>query len=247
VQAKFIDVLHSPFVFELYQSCIKKELDLKKYNIIEAKRVLLKKDKRSLFYEDFGASNKSRETKVSLLANEHLKPARIAQILCRILEKYGYANAVELGTSLGITTCYLGMGIQSGGMVYTIEASEQVRIIANEGINGLGLVPKITSYLGTFDQVLPGVLKDIGKLDFLFIDGNHSYEATLRYFEMAKPYLHNKSLLVFDDIYWSAGMTKAWEEIKVDPIVTVTVDLFFVGLVYFRREQVKEHFKLRIF
>jgi predicted O-methyltransferase YrrM len=90
------------------------------------------------------------------------------------------------------------------------------------------------------------VLEKIKTLDMLFIDGNHSYDATMRYFEMCKPYLHNQSLIVFDDIYWSKGMTQAWKEIKADPIVTVSIDLFFIGLVFFRKEQVKENFKLRI-
>jgi hypothetical protein len=80
----------------------------------------------------------------------------------------------------------------------------------------------------------------------LFIDGNHSYEATMRYFELSKPFLNNESMVVFDDIYWSKGMTRAWEQIKADPQVKVSIDLFFVGLVFFRKEQVKENFKLRI-
>ncbi|MFY8189892.1 MAG: class I SAM-dependent methyltransferase, partial [Bacteroidia bacterium] len=92
----------------------------------------------------------------------------------------------------------------------------------------------------------PDILQKLQSIDLLFIDGNHSYEATLRYFNLCKPYLHNDSLLIFDDIYWSKGMTNAWEEIKADPMVKVSVDLFFIGLVFFRKEQVKENFKLRI-
>ncbi len=242
-----MDILHSPFVFELHQTCIKKEKDLGKYKDIELLRERLKKDDRPLFYVDFGASQKSRETSVSVLAKQHLKPARIAQILSRMMQKYGYKNALELGTSLGVTTNYLALGTNPEQKVYTIEASEQVRKVALENMEQLRFRPKITSLLGTFDAILPEILPSIGKLDFLFIDGNHSYEATMRYFEMSKPYLHNDSVVIFDDIYWSAGMTQAWEEIKADPKVKVTVDLFFVGLVYFRVEQVKEHFRLRVF
>ena len=154
-----------------------------------------------------------------------------------------YQNCLELGTSLGITTQYLALGSNKNKRIHTIEASKEVREIALEGFQNN---KAIQSYLGTFDKVMPNLLKDVKGLDMLFIDGNHSYEATMRYFELSKPYLNNESMLVFDDIYWSKGMTHAWEQIKADPQVKVSIDLFFVGLVFFRKEQVKENFKLRI-
>jgi len=247
VSATRIDVLHSPFVYNLYQCCIARENDKSKYAEIEKLRIQFKADKRTLFYEDFGASAKSRETTVSKLAHQHLKPARIAQILSRMIAHYAYQNCLELGTSLGITTNYLAFGSNRTHPIHTIEASQQVQQIAKEGFAILGYDKKIEPHLGTFDEVLPSLLTKVGKLDFLYIDGNHSYEATLRYFEMCKPYLQNDSVVVFDDIYWSPGMTKAWEEIKQDKSVQISVDLFFVGMVFFRKEQVKEHFQLRIF
>lgn len=241
--AKWIDILHSPFVFNLYQKCIQRESDLLAYKAIESIRARLLKDKRALFYDDFGASAKSREVLVKTLAKRHLKPARVAQILGRIRQYLNYQNCIELGTSLGITTQYLALGADNKTSIHTIEASKEVREIALEGFQNNKC---IQSYLGTFDDVLPSLLKDVKVLDMLFIDGNHSYEATMRYFELSKPFLNNESMVVFDDIYWSKGMTRAWEQIKADPQVKVSIDLFFVGLVFFRKEQVKENFKLRI-
>jgi hypothetical protein len=52
--------------------------------------------------------------------------------------------------------------------------------------------------------------------------------------------------MVFDDIHWSEGMERAWEEIKRDPAVTLTIDIFFVGLVFFRKMQlIPQHFTIR--
>jgi predicted O-methyltransferase YrrM len=81
--------------------------------------------------------------------------------------------------------------------------------------------------------------------DFVFFDGNHQKEATLNYFEMLLPKAHNDTVFVFDDIYWSKGMAEAWETIKLHPKVTVTIDTFFWGFVFFRKEQEKEHFMIR--
>jgi predicted O-methyltransferase YrrM len=241
--AKWIDVLHSPFVFNLFQKCIKKEENITAYAAIEKRRAHLLKDKRALFYEDFGASAKSRKMLVSNIASKHLKPRRIAQIIARIRQYLNSNHCVELGTSLGITTQYLALNANPNTLIHTIEASKEVRNIALEELSENA---SIVSHLGTFDEKLPDILQKLQSIDLLFIDGNHSYEATLRYFNLCKPYLHNDSLLIFDDIYWSKGMTNAWEEIKADPMVKVSVDLFFIGLVFFRKEQVKENFKLRI-
>ena len=80
----------------------------------------------------------------------------------------------------------------------------------------------------------------------LFIDGNHKKEATLEYFQKLLPHVHNDSIMIFDDIRWSKQMEDAWEEIKAHPQVKVTIDTFQWGLVFFRREQVKEHFVIRV-
>ncbi|WP_423818437.1 class I SAM-dependent methyltransferase [Salinimicrobium sp. TIG7-5_MAKvit] len=82
--------------------------------------------------------------------------------------------------------------------------------------------------------------------DLLYIDGNHQKEATLSYFEKLLPTVHNNSVMIFDDIHWSKGMEEAWEEIKAHPKVKVSIDTFQWGLVFFRREQEKEHFVIRV-
>ena len=82
--------------------------------------------------------------------------------------------------------------------------------------------------------------------DLIFIDGNHRKEPTLSYFEKLLPLVHNDSVMILDDIHWSKEMEEAWEEIKKHPSVKVTIDTFFQGFVFFRREQVKEHFVIRV-
>ena len=103
----------------------------------------------------------------------------------------------------------------------------------------------INLVVGRFEDTLEAVLKKVGKIDFAFIDGNHRYDATMNYFHSLLPYTHAYSVLVFDDIYWSEDMKRAWEEIKNHSSVTLTIDLFWCGLVFFRKENAeKQHFKL---
>jgi hypothetical protein len=83
------------------------------------------------------------------------------------------------------------------------------------------------------------------QLDFVYVNGDRTKETTLNYFYTYLLKVHEGSLLVFNDIYRNKGMKVAWEEIKSHPQVTVTIDLFWMGLVYFKKDQVKEHFKIK--
>ena len=79
----------------------------------------------------------------------------------------------------------------------------------------------------------------------IYFDGNHSKKATLEYFELLLPTITNDTVWIFDDIHWSAEMDEAWKAIKNHPKVTVTIDTFQWGLVFFRYEQEREDFVIR--
>ncbi len=254
LNATFIDVLHSPYVFKMYNESIKKQTDSKTlFSEIENLRKSLKNNHQSITYYDYGASAKSegeaKKMLVSHIAKQHLKPARIAEILHYILKNSSLHTCIELGTSLGISSSYLIKALQSKGSYsfYSIEACKDIHDLAKQHIESLQLSKQAHLLNGTFDEVLPGLLNKLDVVDFVFIDGNHSYEATIRYFQLLLPKVHENTILVFDDIYWSEGMTRAWEEIKQDPRITMSIDLFFIGIVVFRKGKVKEDFKLRVF
>ncbi|MES2654623.1 MAG: class I SAM-dependent methyltransferase [Bacteroidota bacterium] len=252
----FIDVLHSPFVFDLYQTAIRSQKDEAKFIAIENCRNSLLTNNQIINYTDLGAgsnmlSNATQKV-VKQIAKTHLKPAKIAAIIHRIVLKYKHKNVVELGTSLGITTSYIASALaanynSSVVKFTTLEGVADVKQIANEQFKKLKLDNYIHSIEGNFNTKLDEVLKQYNELDVFFVDGNHTYEATMEYFKKALPLANNNSVFIFDDIYWSEGMTKAWEEIKASEKVKQTVDLFFIGLVFFRAEQTEQHFKLRIF
>lgn len=249
----WIDVLHSPFVFRLYNTCIKKSIPYdSSFSQIEALRKAYKKNQTEITFTDFGASSQEkgpiRQLRISAIAKNHLKPARIARILFHLLKEIQPENCLELGSSLGITSAYLGSAIKQNkkGKLISIDACKPVHDIAKETIRKCELDKQVEFAYGTFEELLEPTLKRVQKLDFCYIDGNHSYEATCNYFKQLLPYCHENSVLVFDDLYWSKGMQKAWEEIIEHEKVSVSINLFFIGLVFFRKGQVKEHFRLRV-
>jgi predicted O-methyltransferase YrrM len=247
--ATLIDVLHSPFVFRLYNSCIARKSSPQNTSDIQQLRAKLKRNSTRITQTDFGARSQqqpSRTKPISFFAKQHAKSTRINEILYSLVKEYQYNTCIELGTSLGLSASYIGKALPASGHLHSIEGAEQIAALAKQHISLLHLQNHVTIYNGTFDEILPGILNQHNTIDFAFIDGNHTYEATMRYFNLLIDKMHNNSVLVFDDIYWSKDMTKAWEQIKNHPKVTVTVDLFYVGLVYIRYEQVKQHFKLRV-
>jgi predicted O-methyltransferase YrrM len=152
-------------------------------------------------------------------------------------------NIIELGTCLGITTSYLAKSTPSAEIL-TIEGCPETAAVAYQNFTALNL-SNVELQVGNFNELLPKAIANAAELDFVYVDGNHTKQATLNYFNWCLPKIHENSLLIFDDIYWSEGMKEAWEEIKNHPDVTVTIDLFWIGLVYFKKGQAKEHFKIK--
>jgi len=249
-----IDVLHSPFIFDLYNVCIKPKNSTIDFVAIEKLRAQLKKDYTKITQKDLGAGSNFSDAKqktIKQFASQQASSPRICQIIFRLVKHYQFKNMIELGTSLGMSSCYQAAALKCNFpaneiQFSTIEGDEEIAKIAAKNFNDLHLKEYITQYIGNFDSELQEVLKNYSQIDMAFVDGNHRYESKINYFEKLLPKTHNQSLLIFDDIYWSKEMTNAWEKIKQHPQVTVTVDLFFIGLVFFRKEQVREHFKLRV-
>jgi len=234
--------LHSPFVYRLVDNVIYDFRAKKVYDDIEAKRKKLLHDKRVITVTDLGAGsllNNNKQKQVSAIAENALKAPKLAQLLYRLAADMQPRNIIELGTCLGITTLYLHEAAPQA-QLYTLEGCPQTAAVAAENFSS-----DVNLVTGNFDDTLPAVIDGLETLDFVFVDGNHQKEATLRYFEWCLPKVHEGTMLIFDDIYWSEGMKEAWQAIKAHPQVTATVDLFWIGLVFFRPGQVKEDFKIR--
>jgi predicted O-methyltransferase YrrM len=196
---------------------------------------------------DLGAGslvNNNKQKKISAIAKNALKPPKLAQLLYRLVKDLQPQNMIELGTCLGTTSLYLEKAAPSAEL-YTLEGCPQTANVAKE-VFEQSATKGIKQVIGNFDDTLPGVIDDLERLDFVFVDGNHQKDATLKYFEWCLPKVHENTLLIFDDIYWSEGMKEAWAQIKAHPQVTVTIDLFWIGLVYFKKGQAKEDFLIRI-
>ena len=239
--------MHSPFVFQFILHVLNNKSGYEPPVEIEDLRKELLADKRVLKIEDFGAGSRvatSKERSVSQVAQSALKSKKYAQLLYRLVKHYQPKTIIELGTSFGITTSYLAAANPSAQII-TMEGGKAIAEIAAENFSKLQL-KNIQLLQGNFDGLLPSAIHHLSLVDLVYIDGNHHYEPTMRYFHQLLAKIHNNSMLVFDDIHWSEEMERAWEEIKNQPSVRCTLDIFFLGFVFFRNEfKEKQHFVVR--
>jgi predicted O-methyltransferase YrrM len=239
--------IHSPFVYDFIIHVLNDKKKYSQYNVIEACRKRMLQDRRLLQVEDFGAGSgrgHTRQRTIEAIAKSALKPPKLAQLLFRIVQYYKPAAMIEMGTSLGITAAYLALGNPCGKLV-TCEGAASIAAVAKENLSYLQ-IPNIHIATGNFDETLPLLLNKPGNIDFAFIDGNHRAVPTLRYFEQLLQKANRPAILIFDDIHWSAGMESAWQQIKNHPAAMLTIDLFFLGMVFLNADfKVKQDFIIR--
>lgn len=239
--------LHSPFLFSLYTTVIR--ADNWREPALAPIRTLrreLRHTKTSIAITDLGAGsrvNSSHQRTIADIARHSQKSPRYSRLLYRLVRHSQSKVIVDLGTSLGLTTASMAVATP-GSRVLTFEGCPQTAAVAQANFDRLGLA-NVSVVVGNIDDTLSPSLLALGPADFVFFDANHRYEPTVRYFETCLLNRHNDTVFVFDDIHWSAEMEAAWAFIKAHPAVRVTVDLFGVGLVFFRREQPRQDFVLR--
>ncbi len=217
------------------------------YETVEALRKEMLQDETVLNIQDFGAGSsitKTNQRTIASIAKNAAKPKKFGQLLFRMVKAYQPEIILELGTSLGITTSYLSLAKPNARLI-TMEGANEVADVANKNFKESGL-KNITIEQGNFDDTLSAVISGLSSVDFAFIDGNHRQQPTEKYFHQLLSKINDDSILIFDDIHWSKEMEAAWDTIKSHPSVRCTVDLFFIGIVFFRPEfHEKQHFTIR--
>lgn len=238
--------VHSPFVYKLVTECFYAKKNKNSSKKIENYRNSLLKSDSIIDIEDFGAGSKSLQQnrrKVSSIAKNAGITQKRAKLLERIVTYFKSDHILEIGTSLGISTAALSLANPNGSII-TLEGCLNTANIAKDSFEKFEH-NNIKAIIGDFKDTLPKALEG-ETFDLIYFDGNHQKKATIDYFLQCLLHAHNESVFIFDDIYWSKGMQEAWQYIKNHPKVTVSIDTFYWGIVFFRKEQEKEGFVIRV-
>ena len=234
--------LHAPFVYDFYVNTIIADKQQEIFRQIEQYRRCYLRNHETIQVNSPGAPSRvsqRKSRKISNIASKGISDARDSRLLYRIGKSLQPKIIVELGTSLGINTLYLSACCPEA-TVYTFEGCRATAEVARSLFEEWH-TKNICLVEGNIDDTLPETLDNLESVDFAYLDANHQYTPTLLYYKWLQAKSNRNSVFVLDDIYWSAGMEKAWQEIRKQKEVSLSLDLFELGIVFFREMWVKQH------
>ncbi len=238
--------IHSPFVYHLVSEVLAKKTPKEIRQKLDTYRMSLSKDTNQIHVTDFGAGSRvftSNIRSVQAIAKYAGISRHKSDILQKLVAYFKPENILELGTSLGIGTAAMAIAYPNT-QITSLEGCPETAKIANKYLSNFQF-NSCRIIIGEFSAQLPKILSN-QTFDLMYFDGNHQKEATIQYFESCLPQVHNNTLCIFDDIHWSKGMEEAWKYIIHHPRTTVCIDLYHVGLVFFRKEQEPQNFIIKI-
>ncbi len=238
--------VHSPFVADFIARVYEDDRWYYAFSTTEVLRKKMLQVKTELRVKDLGAGsavfeNESRRL-CDLVRYTAISPLQ-GRLLFRLVNWHKPSTLLELGTSVGISAIYQASAAQTAQMI-TVEGDGALAQLARQNLKLSGL-DQVAVVEGAFKNALPEALKQLAKLDFVYIDGDHRSDHTLAYFEQCMTHVHEDSLVVIGDIHWSSDMETAWKQLCSDSRVSLSIDLFDFGLLFFRSEnKEKQHFTL---
>lgn len=235
--------VHSDFVYRYVNAVLRDKTQQPVWATIEAAREALKHDTRTIAPQNLGAGQATQTRSAGQKVKQTAIPTLYGKLLYRTAAYFKAERVLELGAGTGISSFYLAAAPSTRQMI-TIEGDAMLASIAQEQAHKLNL-KNVEVISGTFDATLPAALGKLGHIDLAFIDGDHRKESTLAYYQTILPYTHNDTVLIFDDINWSPDMQEAWQSIIARPEVTLSLDMYRLGIVFFRKEiRQPQHLKL---
>lgn len=232
--ADTIGNIHSPQIYSLLSHILDRSRVYYDFAKIENFRKASLENKERVYDVDYGAGSSviSKNNKsVEAVTRSSVSSARQCQILYRLVTYLKPRLTLELGSSVGISTCYLAKAYNKGKVI-SLEGNPSLSKLAGEKLTKLN-IQNAQLVTGRFADTLPVILDQVRWVDLVFMDGHHEYEPTIQYYQWIKPMVAPSTVLVLDDIYWSKGMLQAWKEIIAYPEVTFSVDFFEFGMIFF--------------
>jgi len=245
MKARNSHALHAPFLYALYSDVIAIQKRYYAFGALDALRLALMQDIQQINVQDLGAGSKRMRhvRSIGQIARYSAVSKKEGELLFRLVNEFSPHTILELGTSLGLSTLYMAEARRQAH-IHTMEGCPETARVAQQNFDMLG-AKNIQVHVGNIEQTLPALLTKIPAVDLAYLDANHQYEPTMRYFEQILPCLSSEALLIFDDIHWSKGMHQAWTEIVRHPEITISLDLFSFGIAFVSKKLSKEHFVLK--
>jgi predicted O-methyltransferase YrrM len=160
---------------------------------------------------------------------------RKGRILFNVVRFARSEHCLELGTAYGMSALFILAALKAyakSGHLATVEGSEPQFSLGSAMLKRLhgGMV---SCHFGKTGNVLPELVKSLGKIDFMFHDCGHSREDYVGDFNQVSEILSPGAVVVFDDIRWEdptiyvgqARTYEGWKEVVGHPRVKRAVEI----------------------
>ncbi|MCF8231158.1 MAG: class I SAM-dependent methyltransferase [Bacteroidales bacterium] len=241
---------HPPFAYDFYRNILKTKIKEQDKQLIQRIRNKGLRNRNVIEHTDMGAGSGDKEyirtyKRVSRIVKNTSISNKFGGVLYNLVRHYQPQNILEFGTAAGISTLYLSLPGTENSQLITMEGCAELATVARSNFKKAHVSDNIQLITGNFDSVLPLAMHRMTRIDLAYIDGNHTKKPMLDYFNTLLPKVHNDTIFVFDDIHWSQEMTKVWNTIRNHEQVTLSVDLFRMGIIFFKKELSRQHLILR--
>ncbi len=237
--------VHSPFIYRFITKCLYAKMPNNNLRQLKLAREPILKSEEFIQMTDRGEGSQRFETskrKVKDVAKNAGMRLHQSQLMNKIINYFNIKNSLELGTSVGLGSLSMSVN-KPQNVVDTVEVCPNTFKYARNHFLNLNL-NNIKINNTDFQSFINKIPKN-KTYDLIYLDGHHQKDATLHYFSKLKKHIHHNSIIILDDIYWSKGMQEAWQSICKEEDVKVSIDLYFWGIIFFKPELSKQHFKIR--
>jgi predicted O-methyltransferase YrrM len=234
---------HSAFVYDFICIVLRNQTGKNEYKKIEQIRKKLRKNHQTLYILYAGGhADCGSILPIDDVVRYFSVSKSTGNLLFQLVRRYNLQHIVEFGTAFGLSAAYMAMA-NPGASILTVEQSPEVSAIAEETFKMLKL-NNIERINADFDAVIKHFPAKFKYLDLLYVKVITSRRRLCNYFHFIKQYASPSTIFVLEGIYKTKEMTSVWKSIQADPDVSITIDLYSAGLVFFRQKIAKQNFVL---
>lgn len=225
--------VHSPFVFNLITKVIEERCSYYSFQDIERMRKQLLFKEGLIAYPDRQHKGKLRQRTIGQIVEREGIKASHGALLFRLTNYFKSRHILQLGPTMGLSTLYL------------TSYAPDLKCIALENVPEFASISRmvfekkarnpVDLRVGSYKELLPQALSDMGRIDFVFFNTLYEQHNNVWLFNECVKHIHEETVFVFEGIKESRKMREFWEEICAHPEVTVTIDLYSLGLVFFNK------------
>lgn len=234
--------VHSPFVFSLITKVIEEKCQYYRFFDIEVMRKKLLFNNTNVIYHDKQNQGKLKSRSVSqIVRREAIKPKH-GKLLFRLANYFKSESILQIGSGAGLSTLYL-TSYSHNLKCIVLENMAELADIARMATDGEA-INKIDIRVGEYRKTLPKAIEEMGNLDLVFFNTQYEQQDNQWLFYECMKHADNETIFVFNGIKDNRKMRELWGEIKSSPNVTVTLDLYSIGIVLFNKKLYKRDYKV---